>query len=165
MTITPSRGSRSEGQERPQMANPVRANMALSAARPQVLAALLRYFRDLDLTEEIPGRLPARIEEMVPAWPARNTAGWLAMVSRNSGIDHVRRQARHTARPSEEAISNRGDVEPELTGRIDAWIIATTSSDCCSCAATRNFRLPGRLQSLSASYRARRWAGWRAHFW
>ena len=44
------------------MNDPAWINAALTSARPQAIAALLRYFRDMDTAEE--ACLPARLEEL-----------------------------------------------------------------------------------------------------
>ena len=74
----------------------------LTAARPQAVAALLRYFRDLDTAEEAYQEACLRA---LKAWPAngppRDAASWLIMVGKNSAIDHVRRQRRLQQLPPE----------------------------------------------------------------
>jgi RNA polymerase sigma-70 factor (ECF subfamily) len=92
----------------------------LTAARPQAVAGLLRYFRDLDIAEEAFQEACLRA---LRAWPRngppRDAAAWLIMVGRNAGIDGVRRQSRTTALPSEELISDLADVEDAAADRID----------------------------------------------
>jgi len=93
----------------------------LAGARPQAIAALLRYFRDLDLAEEAYQEACLRALRSWPKnGPPRDAAGWLIMVGRNAALDHVRRRARHAELPDEDAISDREDVEPELAERLDA---------------------------------------------
>lgn len=93
----------------------------LVAARPRAVAALLRYFRDLDLAEEAFQEASLRALKSWPKnGPPRDTEGWLIMVGRNAALDHVRRRARHVDLPPEETISDREDVEPELADRLDA---------------------------------------------
>ncbi|SON56736.1 RNA polymerase sigma factor [Hartmannibacter diazotrophicus] len=93
----------------------------LTGARPQVIAALLRYFRDLDLAEEAFQEACLRA---LKAWPKngppRDAAGWLIMVGRNAALDHLRRQARLTELPDEETLSDREDAEPTMAERLDA---------------------------------------------
>ena len=75
---------------------------ALTAARPQAVAALLRYFRDLDLAEEAFQDASLRALKNWPQkGPPRDPAAWLILVGRNSGIDSVRRRARQQALPPE----------------------------------------------------------------
>jgi RNA polymerase sigma-70 factor, ECF subfamily len=93
----------------------------LVAARPRAIAALLRYFRDLDLAEEAFQEACLRALKNWPTnGPPRDAASWLIMVGRNVALDHVRKRAKLTALPSEEALSNRDNVEPELAERMDA---------------------------------------------
>lgn len=94
---------------------------ALVGARAQTMAALLRYFRDLDLAEEAFQDACLRALKTWPEnGPPRDAAAWLIMVGRNTAIDQVRRQGRLTELPPEETISDEGDVEPALVERIDA---------------------------------------------
>ncbi|CDO34951.1 RNA polymerase sigma factor [Novosphingobium sp. KN65.2] len=93
----------------------------LVGARPRAMAALLRYFRDLDLAEEAFQDACLRALKSWPKnGPPRDAEGWLIMVGRNAAIDHVRRQAKLTELPPEDAISDKGDVEPDLAERLDA---------------------------------------------
>ena len=93
---------------------------ALTAARPQVVAALLRYFRDLDLAEEAFQEACLRALKHWPAsGPPRDPASWLIMVGRNCALDHVRRQSRHDELPPEELISDLEDAEADLAERLD----------------------------------------------
>ncbi len=94
---------------------------ALVSARPQAVAALLRYFRDLDLAEEAYQDACLRA---LKAWPKngppRDAAAWLIMVGRNAAIDSVRRRAKQTALPDEEALSDDSDQEATAVDRLDA---------------------------------------------
>lgn len=93
----------------------------LVGARPQAVAALLRYFRDLDLAEEAFQDACLRALKSWPRnGPPRDAASWLIMVGRNAAIDHKRRQARLTALPDEALISDREDTEPDIAERLDA---------------------------------------------
>ncbi|BBK30444.1 RNA polymerase ECF family sigma subunit [Stella humosa] len=93
---------------------------ALVAARPQAVAALLRYFRDLDLAEEAFQDACLRALESWPAnGPPRDPAAWLILVGRNRGIDGVRRQSRQEPLPAEEMLSDLGDAEAALAERLD----------------------------------------------
>jgi len=93
---------------------------AMTAARPQAVGALLRYFRDLDTAEEAFQNACLRA---LKAWPEngppRDPAAWLIMVGRNAAIDQVRRQSRQTALPPEDLISDLDDVESPLADRLD----------------------------------------------
>ena len=62
----------------------------LTAARPQAVAALLRYFRDLDTAEEAFQEACLRALKTWPQnGPPRDAAAWLIMVGRNAA--HRRR--------------------------------------------------------------------------
>lgn len=92
----------------------------LAAARPQALAALLRYFRDLDLAEEAFQEACLRALRTWPqSGPPRDAAGWLIFVGRNVALDAVRRRAKQTGLPPEEALSDREDAEAAMAERMD----------------------------------------------
>lgn len=100
--------------------DPAWIDVALTAARPQAVSALLRYFRDLDLAEEAFQDACLRALKSWPQkGPPRDPAAWLILVGRNSGIDATRRRARLQALPSEEALSDLDDVEAPLAERLD----------------------------------------------
>jgi RNA polymerase sigma-70 factor (ECF subfamily) len=94
---------------------------ALTAARPQALSALLRYFRDLDTAEEAYQNACLRALKTWPEnGPPRDPAAWLILVGRNAALDEVRRRGRQQALPDEEAaISDLGDAESEIAERLD----------------------------------------------
>ena len=93
---------------------------AITAARPQAIGALLRYFRDLDTAEEAFQNACLRALKSWPEkGPPRDAASWLIMVGRNAAIDQVRRQAKQTALPEEDQISDLDDVETPLADRLD----------------------------------------------
>ncbi len=92
----------------------------LAAARPPALAALLRYFRDLDLAEEAFQEACLRALRTWPqSGPPRDAAGWLIFVGRNVALDAVRRRAKQTGLPPEEALSDREDAEAAMAERMD----------------------------------------------
>lgn len=94
---------------------------AITAARPQAVAALLRYFRDLELAEEAFQDACLRALKSWPKnGPPRDPAAWLIMVGRNAAIDGVRRRAKQSELPDEEQISDLGDVEADTVERLDA---------------------------------------------
>jgi RNA polymerase sigma-70 factor (ECF subfamily) len=93
---------------------------ALASARPQAVAALLRYFRDLDLAEEAFQEAALKALKNWPEkGPPRDPAAWLILVGRNAGLDGVRKKARDVALPTEEAISDLSDQETPLAERLD----------------------------------------------
>src|SRR3546814_14435748 len=93
---------------------------ALTAARPQAVGALLRYFRDLDSAEEAFQEASLRALRNWPQnGPPRDPAAWLIMVGRNSGIDQIRKRSRTEALPPDELISDLEDAETALVERLD----------------------------------------------
>jgi RNA polymerase sigma-70 factor (ECF subfamily) len=95
-------------------------NNAITGARPQAIGALLRYFRDLDTAEEAFQEAALRaLKSWVANGPPRDPAAWLILVGRNAALDTLRKQAKHTALPSEEVISDLDDAEATLAERLD----------------------------------------------
>jgi RNA polymerase sigma-70 factor (ECF subfamily) len=94
---------------------------ALTAARPQALAALLRYFRDLDLAEEAFQEACLRALRNWPQnGPPRDPTAWLVLVGRNVAIDETRQRARQQPLPDGDALPDADDKEAELAERLDA---------------------------------------------
>ncbi|MGQ3015947.1 RNA polymerase sigma factor [Phenylobacterium sp.] len=95
-------------------------NGALAAARPQAMAALLRYFRDLDIAEEAFQEASLRALRNWPEkGPPRDPTAWLIFVGRNAALDSVRRKAREAPLPQEVLISDLEDAEADLVERLD----------------------------------------------
>jgi RNA polymerase sigma-70 factor, ECF subfamily len=93
---------------------------AVIAARPQAMAALLRYFRDLDKAEEAYQEACLRALSQWPQkGPPRDPVAWLIFVGRNAQLDGTRKLARHVALPQEDQISDLEDAEAEMVDRID----------------------------------------------
>ena len=93
---------------------------ALTAARPQAVGALLRWFRDLDTAEEAFQDACLRALRNWPEkGPPRDPAAWLIMVGRNAAIDQKRRQARQAPLPPEDQISDLDDAEDRVAERLD----------------------------------------------
>ena len=92
----------------------------LSAARPQVMGALLRYFRNLDTAEEAFQEACLRA---LKSWPhngsPRDPAAWLILVGRNAAMDDIRKRARQTELPDEAVLSDLTDAEASLADRLD----------------------------------------------
>ncbi|MHB2267451.1 RNA polymerase sigma factor [Aliihoeflea sp. PC F10.4] len=102
------------------MSEPATIDRTLSAARPQAVGALLRYFRDLDRAEDAFQEASLRALKNWPKnGPPRDPAAWLIFVGRNVGIDAVRRDKRLVALPHEEALSELGDVETPMVETLD----------------------------------------------
>jgi RNA polymerase sigma-70 factor, ECF subfamily len=94
---------------------------ALTSARPQVVGALLRYFRDLDRAEEAFQEACLRALRHWPQnGPPRDPAAWLIFVGRNAGLDTARRERRQEPLPPDELISDLGDAEGEIAERLDS---------------------------------------------
>jgi RNA polymerase sigma-70 factor (ECF subfamily) len=94
---------------------------ALTAARPQALGALLRYFRGLDTAEEAFQEACLRALKNWPVnGPPRDPAAWLILVGRNVALDEKRRQSRHEALPDEELVSDLDDAETNVVDRLDS---------------------------------------------
>ncbi|AJD42068.1 RNA polymerase sigma factor [Rhizobium sp. SEMIA 4085] len=95
-------------------------DVALTAARPKALGALLRYFRNLDIAEEAFQEACLRAIRTWPEkGPPRDPTAWLIFVGRNSGIDAVRKQAKTQALPDEDLISDKEDAESDIADRLD----------------------------------------------
>ena len=93
---------------------------ALTSARPQAVAALLRYFRDLDTAEEAFQEACLRALKTWPKnGPPRDPAAWLIFVGRNVALDTVRRRARQQPLPDESQISDLEDAEAGLAENLD----------------------------------------------
>lgn len=97
---------------------------AMTAARPQVLGALLRYFRDLDQAEEAFQEACLRALQNWPVnGPPRDPAAWLIFAGRNYTIDELRRRNKHEPLPPDELIGDADaadDAEVSLAERLDA---------------------------------------------
>ncbi|WP_029014460.1 RNA polymerase sigma factor [Niveispirillum irakense] len=94
---------------------------ALVGARPQVVGALLRYFRDLDMAEEAYQEACLRALSHWPRnGPPRDPAAWLIMVGRNVTLDQVRRTSRQQPLPDEDSLSDLEDAEGPMAERLDA---------------------------------------------
>jgi RNA polymerase sigma-70 factor, ECF subfamily len=93
---------------------------AVTKARPQAIAALLRYFRDLDTAEEAFQEACLRALKRWPVnGPPNDPTAWLILVGRNFGVDEARRQNRMTDLPSDDVISDTDDAETPLAERLD----------------------------------------------
>ena len=95
-------------------------NTALISARPRAVAALLRYFRNLETAEEAFQEACLRALRSWPQnGPPRDPAAWLIMVGRNAALDAVRHRSRQSELPAEDVVSDLGDAEAALAERLD----------------------------------------------
>lgn len=93
---------------------------AMTSARPQAVAALLRYFRNLETAEEAFQEACLRALQKWPVnGPPRDPAAWLILVGRNFALDEARRRSKHQALPDEEVLSNTDDAETAMADRLD----------------------------------------------
>jgi RNA polymerase sigma-70 factor (ECF subfamily) len=93
----------------------------LTAARPQAVGALLRYFRDLDTAEEAFQEACLRALKTWPQnGPPRDPAAWLIFVGRNAAMDDVRRRTKQVPLPDEAEISDLDDAERAMAERLDS---------------------------------------------
>lgn len=94
---------------------------ALTSARPRTVAALLRYFRDLDRAEEAFQEASLRALRNWPEnGPPRDPVAWLTLVGRNAALDDVRRARRSEPLPPDDVISDLDDAETSLAERLDS---------------------------------------------
>ena len=94
---------------------------ALTAARPQAVAALLRYFRNLDVAEEAFQEACLRALKSWPLnGPPRDPAAWLIFVGRNSALDEMRRRNKHDTLPDDDVIPDGEDTESAMVEQLDS---------------------------------------------
>src|SRR5258708_6140523 len=95
-------------------------NGALTAARPQAVGALLRYFRDMDRAEEAFQDACLRALKSWPEnGPPRDPTAWLILWGRNAALDGGRKQSKLTELPPDDRSSDLEDAESELAERLD----------------------------------------------
>jgi RNA polymerase sigma-70 factor, ECF subfamily len=95
-------------------------DVALTSARPQAMAALLRYFRDLDRAEEAFQEACLRALKHWPLnGPPRDAVAWLIFAGRNSAIDAVRREKKQDPLPEDLPAAETDDAEAALAERLD----------------------------------------------
>ncbi|HEV2441624.1 MAG TPA: RNA polymerase sigma factor [Steroidobacteraceae bacterium] len=97
------------------MHDPAHIDLAISGARPKAIAALLRYFRDLDTAEEAFQEACLRALQTWPhKGPPRDPTAWLIMVGRNAALDGKRRIRSIGPLPDADALPDaRDDLTPE----------------------------------------------------
>ncbi len=92
----------------------------LVAARPQAIAALTRYFRDLDTAEEAFQEACLRALRRWPdQGPPRDAPAWLIFVGRNYGLDQKRRQQRREPLPEHDDLIETAHGEVQMIEALD----------------------------------------------
>lgn len=104
------------------MTDPTWIATTLAASRAQAVAALLRYFRDLDTAQEAFQEASLRALKHWPAHgPPRDPLAWLIFVGRNAALDELRHRSFTRPLPEDEAlISDLDDTETQRVEQIDA---------------------------------------------
>ena len=96
------------------MHDPAHIDVAILGARPKAIAALLRYFRDLDTAEEAFQEACLRALQTWPhKGPPRDPTAWLIMVGRNAALDAKRRLRSIGPLADADALTS-DDLTPEL---------------------------------------------------
>jgi RNA polymerase sigma-70 factor, ECF subfamily len=97
------------------MHDPAHIDLPILAARPKAIAALLRWFRDLDTAEEAFQEACLRALQTWPQkGPPRDPTAWLIMVGRNAALDAKRRNSSTEPLPAADSLLDaRDDLTPE----------------------------------------------------
>jgi RNA polymerase sigma-70 factor, ECF subfamily len=97
------------------MHDPAHIDIAILGARPKAIAALLRYFRDLDTAEEAFQEACLRALQTWPhKGPPRDPTAWLIVVGRNAALDTKCRIRSIGPLPDADALTDaRDDLTPE----------------------------------------------------
>lgn len=97
------------------MQDPAHIDTAILGARPKVIAALLRYFRDLDTAEEAFQEACLRALQTWPQkGPPRDPTAWLVTVGRNAALNANRRIHSIEPLPDADTLTDaRDDLTPE----------------------------------------------------
>jgi RNA polymerase sigma-70 factor (ECF subfamily) len=94
------------------MHDPAHIDLALLGARPKAVAALLRYFRDLETAEEAFQEACLRALRTWPRkGPPRDPTAWLVLVGRNAALDSRRRSRFTGPLPDPETLVDEDDTE------------------------------------------------------
>jgi RNA polymerase sigma-70 factor (ECF subfamily) len=98
-----------------QMLDLAHIDVAISAARPKAVAALLRYFRDLDTAEEAFQEACLRA---LQSWPRKgfpiDPTAWLVTVGRNAALDIKRRNRSTEPLTDADSLADASkDLSPE----------------------------------------------------
>ena len=93
------------------MQDPAHIDLVLLGARPKAVAALLRYFRDLDTAEEAFQEACLRALQSWPQkGPPRDPTAWLIMVGRNAALDSIRRRKGDEPLADEDLLADENQV-------------------------------------------------------
>jgi RNA polymerase sigma-70 factor, ECF subfamily len=93
-----------------QMQDPAHIDVAIAGARPKALAALLRYFRDLDTAEEAFQEACLRALQTWPRkGPPQDPTAWLVTVGRNAALDGKRRTRSLDPLPAADDLADARD--------------------------------------------------------
>jgi RNA polymerase sigma-70 factor (ECF subfamily) len=97
------------------MHDPAHTDIAILGARPKAIAALLRYFRDLDTAEEAFQEACLRALQSWPQkGPPRDPTAWLVMVGRNAALNAKRLIRSIEPLPDADTLTDaRDDLTPE----------------------------------------------------
>jgi RNA polymerase sigma-70 factor (ECF subfamily) len=97
------------------MHDPAHIDLAILGARPKAIAALLRYFRDLDTAEEAFQEACLRALQTWPQkGPPRDPTAWLVTVGRNAALDSQRRDRSTGPLPDADTLADtRDELAPE----------------------------------------------------
>jgi RNA polymerase sigma-70 factor (ECF subfamily) len=97
------------------MHDPAHIDIAILGARPKAIAALLRYFRDLDTAEEAFQEACLRALQTWPhKGPPRDPTAWLIVVGRNAALDTKSRIRSIGPVPGADALTDaHDDLTPE----------------------------------------------------
>jgi RNA polymerase sigma-70 factor (ECF subfamily) len=97
------------------MHDPAYIDIAILGARPKAIAALLRYFRDLDTAEEAFQEACLRALKTWPQkGPPRDPTAWLIMVGRNAALDAQHRNRSIGPLPDADVLADaRDELTPE----------------------------------------------------
>ena len=125
---------------------------ALTAARPQAVGALLRYFRDLDTAEEAYQDACLRALKTWPQNGPPRDPGGLA----DHGRPQRRPRRRAPARQAGAAAAGGGDLRPrrrrDAAGRA-AGRRRTTATTCCACCSSAAIPTCPRTQQIALALR------------
>src|SRR5690349_22477306 len=103
-----------------EMQDPAHIDVALAGARPKAMAALLRYFRDLDTAEEAFQEACLRALQNWPVkGPPQNPTAWLVTVARNAALDAKRRGRSNEPLPEGDLTDPRDDLSAERLDALD----------------------------------------------